>query len=289
MRNQTNPPAPKNAPFAVLTVGGGVQAIIMDKDGKAQIADAQAVKLDDVADFADAVKNETPAYTIIRYEHELATLARLTGYDLDFEFDRFLAYQHAEKHGYKFLANAIVFTFMDTAPIFEVRGKDGNRRYYQMGKRIPAHLFNYHCAHDSVQYIEIAKQTKQAYAQPYKGAKKQVKRSTLASMANVVLTAGYCQLQTLLNPLNPLAYYGNNVYGWQADGYQISSNYAISTGYSVIGTHKIPPYLAIIAERKVATFNTSPNLSHNEHMEQLGAIMACLIADTLAYHQCHHQ
>lgn len=286
MCNQAKKPAPKNAPFAILTVGGGVQAIIMDKDGKNQIADVQAVKLDDVADFADTVKNETPAYTIIRYEHELATLARLTGYDLDFEFDRFLAYEHAEKHGYKFLANAIVFTFMDTAPIFEVRGRGGNRYYYQLGKRIPAHLFDYHCAHDSVQYIEITKQTKQAYAQPYKGAKKQVKRSTLASMANVVLTAGYCQLQALLNPLSPTVY-NANTYGWQADGYQISSNYAISTGHSVIGTHKIPPHLAIIAERKVMTFNASLNLPYDEHMEQLGAIMACLIADTLAYHQCH--
>lgn len=286
MRNQTKSPAPKNAPFAILTVGGGVQAIIMDKDGKNQIADVQAVKLDEIADFADAVKNETPAYTIIRYEHELATLARLTGYDLDFESDRFLAYQHAEKHGYKFLANAIVFTFMDTAPIFEVRGKDGNRRYYQMGKRIPAHLFDCHCVSDSIQYIEITKQTKQAYAQPYKGDKKQVNKSTLASMANVVLTTGYCQLQTLLRTLSPSAYYAN-INGWQADGYLITPNLAISTGYSIVGTHKIPPHLALIAERKAMAANTNLNQSHDEHMGKLSAIMTDLITDTLAYHQCH--
>lgn len=289
MRNQTNLPPTKNAPFAILTVGGGVQAIVLDKDGKAQITNAQAVKLDDVADFADAVKGSTPAYTVIGYaeEHKLAHLAKLTGYNLKRAFEQFGAYCHAENHGYKFLSNAIVHTFSDTAPVFEVTTKDGNKRYYQCGKRIPAHLFDYHCANDSVQYLKLAEQTKQTYTKPYRGDKMLVKRKALRTMRNITLTVGYCQLQALLNPLSPSAYYGNNVYGWQADGYVISPSHAIVTGYSNIGTHIIPPQLAYIAERKALKANALAMVSHDEHMEKLADIMACLITDTLAYHQCH--
>lgn len=292
MNAQTKKLAPKqkNAPFALLTVGGGVQAVILDKDGKNKIADAQAVKLDEIVNFVNAIKTNTPAYTVITCEQEykLAHLAKLTGYELQYEFDRLLVYEHACNHGYKFLSGAIVHTFMDTDPIFEVRGKDGGRRYYQCGKRIPSHLFDYYCASDSVRYIEIAKEIKQAYTQPYKGGKKQVSRSFLVGMANVVLTVGYCQLQALLNPLSPSVYHAN-VYGWQADGYQISPNYAITMGYAMIGTCTIPPHLALIAEQKAMAVNAKLNQSHDEHMGKLANIMADLVADTLAYHQCHRQ
>lgn len=288
MRNQTNPPSPKNAPFAILTVGGGVQAIVLDKDGKAEIANAQAVQLDDVADMAKAVKESTPAYTVISYadEHKLAHLAKLTGYNLKRAFEQFGAYCHAENHGYKYLPNAVVYTFVDTAPIFEVTVKDSSKRYYQCGKRIPSHLFDFYCANDSVQYIELAEQIKETYTKPYLGKKMLVKRKALRTMRAITLTVSYCQLQALLNPLSPLAYYGNNVYGWQADGYAISPIHAIVTGYSNIGTHIIPPQLAYIAERKALKANALM-VSHDEHMEKLADIMADLVIDTLAYHQCH--
>lgn len=286
MRNQAKKPTAKNPPFAILSVGGGIQAIIMEKDGKAEIAQAQAVKLDDVSDFADAVKGSKPAYTIISQEHQLTNLAKLTGYELQYEFDRFLAYRHAEKHGYKYLSDAIVFTFMDTAPIFETTCKDGSKRYYQYGKRIPAHQFDFYCASDSVRYLEIAKETKQAYAKPYRGDKKRVNKSALANMADVVLTTGYCQLQALLNPLSPLVYHAN-MHGWQADGYQISPNYAITTGYAMIGTVCVPPHLTALAEQQAMTANARLDQSHDEHMGKLAKIMVDLIADTIAYHQCH--
>lgn len=292
MNAQTKKPAPKqkNPPFAILTVGGGIQAIIMDKDGKVQITNAQAVRLDEVANFVNAIKTNTPAYTVITCEQEykLAHLAKLTGFELQYEFDRFLTYQHAEKHGYKFLSNAIVHTFMDTAPVFEVRGKDGSKRYYQCGKRIPSHLFDFYCVNGNAQYSDIAKQTKQAYTPPYRGGKKQVSRSFLVGMADVVLTVGYCQLQMLLRPLSPQVY-NANIHGWQADGYQISPNYAITTGYAMIGTYTIPPHLALIAEQKAMVVDAKLNQSHTEHMEKLAGIMADLIVDTLSYHQCHRQ
>lgn len=283
--NAKKPTAPKNAPFAVLTTGGNVRSLILNKEGKALIAEHQAVKLDEVADFASAVKDGKPAYMLIKYEHELTNIARITKFNLKWAFDSYIAYEHAVKHNYKFPTNAVVFLFLDTAPIFETTTKDGSKRYYQNGKRISAETFDFYCCNDSIKHLEIAKQTKQAYAKPYRGDKKQVTKSTLASIANIVLTAGYCQLQALLNPLSPSVYHANT-YGWQADGYLITPNLAVTTGYSIVGTHKIPPHLALIAERKAMTANANLSQSHDEHMGKLANILADLITDTLAYHQC---
>lgn len=285
VQTKAKTPAPKNPPFAVLTTDGNVRSVILDKAGKALIANHQAIKLDEVADFANAVKAGTPAYMLIRYEHELTGIARLMQFNLKWAFDSFIAYEHAQKHNYKFPTNAIVFLFLDTAPIFEMADKNGQKRYYQSGKRISAETFDFYCCNDSVQHLEIAKETKQAYAKPYRGDKKQVSKKALTGMANIVLTAGYCQLQALLNPLSP-SFYNANTYGWQADGYNISPNLAISTGYLTVGTHAIPPHLALIAEHKAMAANANLNQSHDEHMGKLANIMADLIADTLAYHQC---
>lgn len=283
--NAKKPTAPKNPPFAVLTTGGNVRSVILDKAGKALIAEHQAAKLDEVADFASAVKAGTPAYMLISNEHELTNIARQTNHNLKWAFDSFIAYEHAQKHNYKFPTNAVVFLFTNTAPIFEMADKNGQKRYYQSGKRISAETFDFYCCNDSVQHLEIAKETKATYTKPYRGDKKQVSRKALTSMANIVLTAGYCQLQALLNPLSP-SFYNANTYGWQADGYIISPNLAVTTGYSIVGTHKIPPHLALIAERKAMAANATLNQTHDEHMGKLADIMADLIMDTLAYYQC---
>lgn len=284
--NAKKPTAPKNPPFAVLTTDGNVRSLILDKAGKALIAEHQAVKVDEVANFVSTVKAATPAYMLIRYEHELTSIARLTQFNLKRAFDSFIAYEHAQKHYYKFPTNAVVFLFLDTAPIFEVAAKDGSKRYYQNGKRISAETFDFHCCNDSIQHLEIAKQTKQTYTKPYRGDKKQANKSTLASMASIVLTIGYCQLQALLNPLSPSAYYANT-YGWRADGYLVAPKIGIVTGYTTAGTHAIPPHLALIAERKAKAANANLNQSHDEHMGKLAAIMADLVTDTLSYYQCH--
>ena len=112
-----------------------------------------------MADFVSAVKAAHPAYMFIRYEHELTNIAHQTNHDLKWAFDSFIAYEHAQKHNYKFPTNAIVFLFLDTAPIFEMTVKNGNKRYYQSGKRISAEKFDFYCCSDSVQHLEIAKET----------------------------------------------------------------------------------------------------------------------------------
>lgn len=283
--NAKKPTAPKNAPFAVLTTDGNVRSFILNKAGKALIANHQAAKLDEVADFVKAVKAGTSAYMLISNEHQLTSIARQTNHDLKWAFDSFIAYEHAVKHNYKFPSNAVVFLFTDTAPIFEMTDKNGQKRYYQNSKRISAETFDFYCCNDSVQHLEIAKEVKETYTKPYRGGKTRISRKALYNMRNTTLAVGYCQLQALLRPLSPLVYNANE-YGWQADGYLITPNLAISTGYLTVGTHAIPPHLALIAERKAMAANANLNQSHDEHMGKLADIMANLIMDTLAYHQC---
>ena len=50
---------------------------------------------------------------------------------------------------------------------------------------------------------------------------------------DTVYKVGYCQLQNLLNDLDPIAY-SAGVYGWSCDYYQIENVY-ICTGYGPIG------------------------------------------------------
>lgn len=52
-----------------------------------------------------------------------------------------------------------------------------------------------------------------------------------------ILNVGYCDLQHLLKYKSPIAY-TCGVYGWNADIYQVNSNFAICTGYRPFGNVK---------------------------------------------------
>lgn len=61
-----------------------------------------------------------------------------------------------------------------------------------------------------------------------KATKKQIKDN-----ADLILSIGYCQLQSLLNYKSPFAY-SCGIYGWSCDYYNIDG-VVISTGYAPIG------------------------------------------------------
>lgn len=51
-----------------------------------------------------------------------------------------------------------------------------------------------------------------------------------------VFSVGYCDVQTLMNYRNPVAY-TCGVYGWNADIYELKPQIALVTGYRPFGEH----------------------------------------------------
>lgn len=56
--------------------------------------------------------------------------------------------------------------------------------------------------------------------------------------ADNIIRVGYCDLQTLLNYENAIAYTCGS-YGWNSDIYELPNGVIISTGYNPIGRKKI--------------------------------------------------
>ena len=64
--------------------------------------------------------------------------------------------------------------------------------------------------------------------------KLQTTKSNIRNNFGTILTAGYCELQYLLNYCSPFAY-SSGVYGWNCNYYQPSTKYGgvcIATGYN---------------------------------------------------------
>ena len=92
-----------------------------------------------------------------------------------------------------------------------------------------------------------------------------------------IIKVGYCNLQFLLKPFDPIAY-NTRVEGWKYDVYAFGS-VAICTGYAPIGNIK-PDYETIRAydekARKIWFDNNKP---HETQIEEISTLMQQFIAE----------
>ena len=102
--------------------------------------------------------------------------------------------------------------------------------------------------------------------------KLQTTKSNIKRNFCTVLTAGYCEIEYLLNFCNPFAY-SAGVYGWNCDFYQPSSKFSgvcIATGYNTerLGGKRVSYELVKEYEQKAQALT----LDHNSQINKREAL-----------------
>ncbi len=116
--------------------------------------------------------------------------------------------------------------------------------------------------------------------------KHEITRKDLRKRFSILISAGYCNLQSLFSDTTP-DYYMTRTEGWAADVYEISSNAAIVTGYAPIGnispSYDLQRKYELMARRVIGDglhINTDDKVLKLEIMRD-DFVKECLLADVL--------
>lgn len=113
----------------------------------------------------------------------------------------------------------------------------------------------------------------------FKTTKKQVNEGY-----NTVISAGYCELQYLLQYHNPEAYTSRRE-GWGADIYDMDrygfGGVAIVTGYEPFGNKKIEYEKAMQYDNEAKAIIYNNKMEHSEKLEAISKLVQMLITEVL--------
>ena len=107
--------------------------------------------------------------------------------------------------------------------------------------------------------------------------KRKVTKKWIRENFKNIITAGYCDMQSLLSRREP-DYYTTGVYGWNEDIYIIDNNTAICTGYRPISGKRIPFDEVWEAEKQAHKIATDWAMDYTEQKEALEKMVLELIA-----------
>lgn len=87
-----------------------------------------------------------------------------------------------------------------------------------------------------------------------------------------IISVGYCDLQYLLNYLNPVAY-AKGTYGWKYDVYQLDGNVALVTGYNPVASKNTKKDYSIIRKYD--------EMAKGKNREELAVLVAQFVKEML--------
>lgn len=93
-------------------------------------------------------------------------------------------------------------------------------------------------------------------------------QKAIKSNYTYIICVGYCQLQNLLNGLNPIAYTVRRE-GWGCDVYELAPDIALTTGYAPFGNVRLTYDICRRYEREATTLMYKTDGSYDFSYPQL--------------------